>query len=76
MIRLLRHEKNIPRDDDGAVRFDVLIEEFKVKFVGTLQWTVDDWENCLAEGAGEKKRFQYCLNPCSSDKFLYFRGIQ
>ena len=40
MIRLLRHDKNIPREDDGAVRFDDLIEEFKVKFVATLQRTV------------------------------------
>ena len=63
MIRSLRHDKIIPRGDDGAVRFDDLIEEFKVKFVGTLQWADDAWENCLAKGGGEKKRFQYCLNP-------------
>ena len=74
MIRLLRHEKNIPREDDGAVRVDDLIEEFKVKFVGTLLWIVDAWVSFLAKG-GEKKRFQYCLNP-SSDKFLYFRAVQ
>ena len=38
MIRLLRHEGNIPREDDGAVRFDDLIEKFKVKFAGTSIW--------------------------------------
>ena len=77
LITSLRHDDaSIPREDDGAVRFDDLIEEFKVKFVGTLQWTVDDWENCLAKGRGEKRRFQYCLNPYSSKKFLYFRAIQ
>ena len=43
MIKLLRHDKNIFREDDGAVRFDDLVGEFKVKFVGTLQWTVDAW---------------------------------
>ena len=69
MVRLLRHDSSIPREDDGAVRFDDFIEEFKVKFVGTLQWAVGDWENCLAQGGGEKNRFQYCLNPFSSDKF-------
>ena len=53
-----------------------MIEEFNVKFAGTLQLTVDDWENCLPQGGGEKKRFQYCLNPYSSDKFLCFRAIQ
>ena len=34
MIKILRHEENIPREDDGAARFDDLIEKFKVKFVG------------------------------------------
>ena len=70
MIRLLRHDASIPREDDGAVRFDDVIEKFKVKFVGTLQWTVDAWVNFLAKGRGEKKRFQYCLNPHSSNQFL------
>ena len=76
MITLLRHDSSIPREDDGVVRFDDLIEKFKVKFVGTLQWTVSTWLNSLAKGGGEKKRFQYCLNPHSSDKFLHFRAIQ
>ena len=40
MIRLLRHEETTPREDDGAVRCDDLIEKFKVKFVGISQWTV------------------------------------
>ena len=30
----------------------------------------------LAKGEGQKKRFQYCLNPHSSRHFLYFRAIQ
>ena len=76
MITLLRHDASILREDDGAARFDDLIEMFKVKFVGTLQWTVDACRNWLAKGGGEKKRFQYCLNAYSSDKFLYFRAIQ
>ena len=40
-----------------------------------MQWTVDDWENCLAKGGGPKKRFQYCLNPNSSKHFVYLRAI-
>ena len=76
MITFLRHEASIPREDDGAVRFDDLIERFKEKFVGTLQWTVDAWVSFLAKRGGEKRRFQYCLNPYSSDKFLYFRAMQ
>ena len=68
--------KNIPREDDGAVRFDDLIEEFNVKYVDTLQWTVGVWVKFLGKGGGERIRFQYSLNPHSSDKFLFFRAIQ
>ena len=60
MIRLLRH--------------DDLMEEFKAKFDGTSQWSIDAWITFLAKGRGPKKRFQYCLT--SSKHFLYFRAIQ
>ena len=56
MIRLLRHGTSIPREDDGAVRFDDFVEEFNVKFVGTSEWTVDAWTTFLAKGGGQKKR--------------------
>ena len=36
MIRLLRHDKNSPRADDGTVRFDDQIEEFKAKIGGKI----------------------------------------
>ena len=65
MIGLSRHDDTSHREDDGAVRFDDLIEEFKVKFDGT----VDAWTTFLAKGGGPKKRFQYCLNPSSSRHF-------
>ena len=52
MITSLRHDAAIPRENDGAVRFDDLIERFKVKFVGTLQWTVD----ALVKFLGKKER--------------------
>ena len=58
------------------------IQKLKEKFVSTLQWTVKTWANSLAQGGGggggggEKKRFQYCLNPYSSNEFLYFRAIR
>ena len=29
MIQLLRHDQSVPREDDGAVRFDEIMEEFK-----------------------------------------------
>ena len=76
MIRSLRHDPSIPREGDGAVRFDDTMEEFKVEFDGTSQWPINDWITCLAKGGGPKKRFQCCLNPYSSKHFLYFRAIQ
>ena len=45
MIRLLRHERSIPREIHGAERFDDLFEKFKVEFAGTLGWTVGAWVN-------------------------------
>ena len=76
MIRLLRHDQSVPREDDRAVRFDDIMEEFKKKFDGALQWPINDWIPILAKGGGPKKRFQYCLNPNSSRHFLNFRAIQ
>ena len=37
MIRLLRHDQSISREDDGAVRFDDIMDEVKKKFDGALQ---------------------------------------
>ena len=38
MIRLLRHDQSVPREDDGAVRFDDIMEEFRKEFDGALQY--------------------------------------
>ena len=70
MIILLRHDQSAPREDDGGVRFDDIIAEFKEKFDGASQWTVNDWMTRLAKGGGSKKRFQYWLNSNSSKHFL------
>ena len=77
MIRLLRHDQFVRREDDGAVRFDDILGEFKKnKFNGALQWSIGVWISILAKGGGPKKRFQYCLKPNSFRNFLYFRAIQ
>ena len=76
MIRLLQHNPSIPREDDGAVRFDDLMEASKAKFDGTSQWPANAWITFLAKRGGPKKRCQYCLNPNSSKHFVYFRAIQ
>ena len=76
MIRLLRHDDSIPREDDEAVRFDDLIGKMKANIEVISQWTVEVWTNFLAKGGGPKKKIQYCLNTNSSEHFLYLREIQ
>ena len=39
MIRLLRHNPSILREDYGTERFDDIMEEFKANFDGTSQWS-------------------------------------
>ena len=43
MIRSLRHDPSIPREDDGAERIYDIIEKFKAKFDGTSRWPINDW---------------------------------
>ena len=78
MIRLLRHDDTVHREDDGAVRFDDLAELFKSRFAVTSHQSIEieAWISFLAKGGGPKKRFQYCLNPYSSKHVLHFRAIQ
>ena len=76
MIRMLRHDDTVHREDDGIVRFDDLAEMFKSRFAATSQWSIEAWITFLAKGGGPMKRFQYCLIPNSSEHFLYFRAIQ
>ena len=49
------------------------------KFDDASQWSLEDWISTLAKGGGgggAKKRFEYCLNPNSSNNFLYLRAVQ
>ena len=51
-------------------------EKFKAKFDGTSQWSIEACIAFLAKGGGPKRRFQFCLNPNSSQQLLYFRATQ
>ena len=75
--RLLRHDQTVPREIDGTVLFDDVVEECRrKKFDGASQWSLNYWISILARGGGgAKKRFQCCLNPNSSNHFLYLRMI-
>ena len=35
----------------------------KKEFVNAPHWSIDKWTSVLADGGGQKKRFQYCVNP-------------
>ena len=37
----------IPGEDDRAVRFDEIMKEFKAKFDGVSQWSINDWMSFL-----------------------------
>ena len=39
-------------------------------------WSIDKWISVLAKGGGQKKIFQYCLNPNYSHQFLYLQVIE
>ena len=75
MTRLQRHDQTVPREIDGAVPFDDVLEECRKKFDGASQWSLEDWISTLARGGGAEKRFQ-CWNPNFPNQFLYFRAIQ
>ena len=75
MIRLLRHDQSVPRGSDGAIQYNDIVEECrKKKFDGTSQWSLEDWTSTLAKGGGAKKSFHCCVNPNSSNQFLYLRA--
>ena len=70
IIKLLRHDDAVHREDDGAVRVDDLAEKLKAKFAGSPQWSIEAWITFLAKGGGgPKTRFEYKHCP-------YFRAIQ
>ena len=48
----------------------------KKLFAVAPHWSLDKWISVWAKGGGQKKSFQYCLNPNYPQKFLYLRAIQ
>ena len=68
VINLLRHNRTVQREDDGAIEF------YKIKFhlrnhhSQIQNWSDDRWKACLAAGGGSKRRYQYCSD--NSGKIL------
>ena len=74
ITRLLRHSKQGKKkssDDTGYWSY-----EMKKQFANAPPWSLEKWISVLAKGGGQKKRFQYCVNPNYSQKILYLRAIQ
>ena len=67
MTRLLRHDRTVLRDEDGAVEFRILASMFHSKFTSSLYWSIRTWLNFLQRGGGPKKRFQFCVDPHAAE---------
>ena len=63
MIRFLRHDDTVHREDDGAVRFDDLAELFKSRSAGTSYWSIQAWISFSTKGGRPRKRFSVLLEP-------------
>ena len=89
ITRLLRHSQQVYRQEDGAVQYDQVIDECKKRqsdnagyclnekkkhFVNAPHWSLEKWISVLTKGGGQKKIFQYCLNPNYPHQFLYVRA--
>ena len=49
VIRLLRHDSSVPREEDGAVEFRILAHMFRSEFASSSYWSIRPWLNCLQE---------------------------
>ena len=76
MIRLLRHDSSVPREEDGAVAFRILAQMFHSDFTSSQHRSVRAWHNYLRKGGGPKKKCQYCVDPFHADTILYLQAIQ
>ena len=74
VIHLLRHSQQVQREEDGAVHFWRIKENFQSQFPQIPHWSDDRSKACLAAGRGAKRRFQYCTDD--SGIIIYFRTLQ
>ena len=72
MIRLLRHDDTVYREDDGAVRFDDLAELFKSRFTGTLHWSIEAWISFLAKKRRTEQKVSVLLEHSFFQTFPVF----
>ena len=73
LINLLRHG-SLPREDDGAIEFWRSKDHLRNHFVHSQHWSDEMWKSTMARSGGNKKRFQYCIDP--QGEILYLRALQ
>ena len=76
IIRLLRCDPSVLREEDGAVEFRILAPMSRSEFTSSQRWSIRTWLNYLQKGGGSKKRFQCCVDPHAADTILYLRAIR
>ena len=75
LIHLLRHGRQVHREDDGAVQFWRIKDNLQKHFPYCPHWSDCKWKKSMAGGGGNKKRFQHCTDP-SGQEILYLRALQ
>ena len=73
LIHLLRHGKQVHREDDGAMKFWRINDDLQKHFPHCPHWSDDRLKKSMA-GGGNKKRYQYC--PDSSGVIVFLRALQ
>ena len=74
LIHLLRHGKQVHRENDGAIEFRRIKDNLQTYFLHCHHWSDDKWKMSMAGGGGNKKRCQYCTD--SSGIIVYLRALQ
>ena len=74
VINLLRHNKTVQREDDGAIQFWRIKFHLRNQFSQVQHWSDERWKSCLTAGGGTKRRYLYCSD--NSGIILYLRALQ
>ena len=61
LIHLLRHGKQVHREDDGAIEFWRIKDNLQKHFPYCPHWSDDRWKKSMAGVGGNKRIYQYCL---------------
>ena len=76
MIRFLRHDPSVLREEDVAVEFRILAQMFRSGCTSSRHWSVRAWLGYLREREGLEGGFRWCVDPFHADTILYLRAIQ